>query len=190
MKPFPDRPARPLQPQPIEASPCATGSGNTALSPITPMPAAVGRPASVAARILAVAILAACPGAPALADDVLVATRTLRASVTIAPADVALVAGSPSPGSATRPEQAIGMEARVTLYAGRPIPLASLAPPAMVERNQTVQLFFLQGGLEIRAEGRALGRAGEGETVRVMNLASRSTVSGRVAAPGIVEVLP
>ena len=164
--------------------------GSAARSPIASMPAAIGRRASLAARILAVVTLAACPLLPALADDVLVATRTLRASVTIAPADVALVAGNPTPGSATRPEQAIGMEARVTLYAGRPIPLGSLSPPAMVERNQAVQLFFLQGGLESRAEGRALGRAGEGETVRAMNLASRSTVSGRVTAPGVVEVLP
>ncbi|HHX90132.1 MAG TPA: flagellar basal body P-ring formation protein FlgA, partial [Paracoccus sp.] len=38
--------------------------------------------------------------------------------------------------------------------------------------------------------GRALGRGGAGETIRIMNLASRSTVSGRVAGPGLVEVHP
>ena len=85
-------------------------------------------------------------------------------------------------------DQALGMEARVTLYAGRPIPLASLAPPAQVERNQLVTLVFRQGGLEIRAEGRALARGAPDETVRVMNLASRNTLSGRVAGPGLVFV--
>ena len=124
------------------------------------------------------------------AAEVLVATRTLRAHTPIGPGDVAVVASAPAPGSATSPEQAIGMEARVTLYAGRPIPLGSLAPAAMVERNQIVELVFTQGGLAIRAEGRALGRAGEGDLVRVMNLASRSTISGRVTAPGVVEVSP
>lgn len=122
--------------------------------------------------------------------EVLVTTRTLRATTTIGSGDVALINSHAAPGSATSPEQAIGMEARVTLYSGRPIPLASLAPPAMVERNQPVQLVFTEGGLNIRAEGRALGRAGEGELVRVMNLASRSTVSGRVTGPGTVEVTP
>ncbi|MGY6535762.1 MAG: flagellar basal body P-ring formation chaperone FlgA [Pararhodobacter sp.] len=122
--------------------------------------------------------------------DVLVATRTLRAATPIEPGDVTLVDAPAPPGSATDPQQAIGMEARVTLYAGRPIPLASLAPPAMVERNQTVLLTFSQGGLEIRTEGRALGRAGEGDLVRVMNLGSRSTVSGRVTGPGTVQVMP
>lgn len=124
------------------------------------------------------------------AADVLVATRTLRAATQISPGDVVLVRGTPPPGAATHPEEAIGMEARVTLYSGRPIPLASLSEPALVERNQLVALLFHHGGLEIRADGRALGRGGAGESIRIMNLASRSTVSGRVAGPGLVVVHP
>ena len=80
------------------------------------------------------------------------------------------------------------MEARVTLYAGRPIPLASLGPPAVVERNQLVTLIFQRGGLEIRADGRALGRGAEGDEIRIMNLGSRSTVTGTIAGPGLVSV--
>lgn len=136
-----------------------------------------------------VLLLAALLPLPAPAE-VLVATRTLRAAALIGPGDVALTTGTPPPGTATQPEQAVGLEARVTLYAGRPIPLSALAEPALVERNQTVALLYLSGGLEIRAEGRALGRAAEGEAVRIMNLASRSTVSGRVAGPGLVIVGP
>ncbi len=138
-----------------------------------------------------VATLMLAAGAQAAqGGDVLIATRTLRAATPIGEGDVALVQGRVPPGAATDPAQAVGMEARVTLYAGRPIPLASLAPPAMVERNQIVQLVYQHAGLDIRAEGRALGRAGEGESVRVMNLASRSTVTGRVEAAGIVTVAP
>ena len=144
--------------------------------------------AFVAAPVMAV-FLAATP-APASAGEVLIATRTLRASTPIGTGDVALVEGRAPPGAATAPDQAVGMEARVTLYAGRPIPLASLAPAALVERNEIVQIVYQHGGLDIRAEGRALGRAGEGESVRVMNLASRSTVTGRVAGAGIVTVAP
>lgn len=126
---------------------------------------------------------------PALAD-VIVASRTLRAGTQLGPDDLAFARGDTPPGAVANVEEAIGLEARVTLYAGRPIPQASLVPPALVERNELVSLVFNQNGLEIRAEGRALGRGAAGESIRIMNLASRSTVSGRVAAPGIVHVTP
>jgi flagellar basal body P-ring formation protein FlgA len=38
------------------------------------------------------------------------------------------------------------------------------------------------------ADGRALGRAGIGDVVRVMNLGSRQTVSGLVLADGSIVV--
>lgn len=127
---------------------------------------------------------------PAALAEVLVAARTLRPGAPITAGDLARTRGMSPPGAASHPDEVIGMEARVTLYAGRPIPLASLTEPALVERNQLVSLRFAAGGLEIRAEGRALGRGGAGETIRIMNLASRSTISGRVAGPGLVEVHP
>lgn len=124
---------------------------------------------------------------PAVADVVL-ATRTLRAGTQIAATDLALGAGIAPPGAAQHPDEVMGLEARVTLYAGRPIPLASMTEPAMVERNQLVTLLFQVGGLEIRAEGRALARGAGGEEVRVMNLGSRNAVFGTVVAPGLVRV--
>jgi flagellar basal body P-ring formation protein FlgA len=139
------------------------------------------------ARTAFALILALIPGA-APADPALVASRTLRAAHVIGPGDLTVSAQPAPPGFVSHPDQALGMEARVTLYAGRPIPLASLAPPALVERNQLVTLVFRQGGLEIRADGRALARGGPDESIRVMNLASRNTLSGRVAGPGLVFV--
>ncbi|MCC5972234.1 MAG: flagellar basal body P-ring formation protein FlgA [Pararhodobacter sp.] len=139
-------------------------------------------------RLLAFLMLLAVP-LPALAD-ILVTTRTLRAGTVIGADDLALLRGTSPPGAATNPDDVTGMEARVTLYSGRPIPLGSVTEPALVERNQLVALLFHHNGLEIRAEGRALGRGSEGENIRIMNLASRSTVSGRVAGPGLVVVHP
>ncbi|PTX00407.1 flagellar basal body P-ring formation chaperone FlgA [Pararhodobacter aggregans] len=135
-------------------------------------------------RALILALLVATP-APA---DVLVAARTLRAGTLVEAGDVILLSDPAPLGAAQSPDEAVGLEARVTLYARRPIPVASLGPPALVERNQLVTLIFQAGGLEIRADGRALGRGAEGETVRIMNLASRSTVSGTIAGPGLVSV--
>lgn len=120
--------------------------------------------------------------------DVVVATRTLRAGMAIGAGDVVMMSDPSRPGVVSDPQAAIGQEARVTLYAGRPIPEASLGPPALVERNQLVTLVFRQSGLAIRADGRALGRGAEGEAVRVMNLASRSTITGTVAGPALVSV--
>jgi flagella basal body P-ring formation protein FlgA len=125
---------------------------------------------------------------PAAADTV-VATRTIRAMAVIGPEDVALAPGS-VPGTLGSPADALGMEARVTLYAGRPIRAADIGPPAVVERNQIVPLVYQAGPLSILAEGRALARAGIGDTIRVMNLASRFTVSGRVRPDGTVVVGP
>jgi flagellar basal body P-ring formation protein FlgA len=135
-----------------------------------------------------VLFLALGPG-PALAESV-VATRTLRAHTLIGPDDVALAQRAVAPGAAAHPDQVVGLEARVTLYSGRPIPLSALGPPALVERNQVVTLVFQRGGLEIRAEGRALGRGGEGDAIRIMNLASRNTVTGWVTETGEVHVAP
>ena len=91
-------------------------------------------------------------------------------------------------GALTHPADALGLEARVTIYAGRPVRAGDLGLPAVVERNQIVPISFLSGGLAIKAEGRALARGGVGDVIRVMNLASRTTVSGRIAPDGQVVV--
>ena len=124
--------------------------------------------------------------APALAES-LVATRTIRAQSVIAAEDVALVEAA-LPGALADPALAVGLEARVAIHAGRPVRAKDLAAPALVERNQLVRLFFLSGGLAIVTEGRALARGAEGEVIRALNLASRTTVSGRVGPDGAVYV--
>ncbi|MES2143805.1 MAG: flagellar basal body P-ring formation chaperone FlgA [Pseudomonadota bacterium] len=125
---------------------------------------------------------------PALAES-LVATRTIRAQSILAPADMTLVAAA-IPGALTSIEAAIGLEARVAIYAGRPITPDAIGPAAIIDRNQLVTLVFTRGGLTISADGRALGRGGVGDTVQVMNIASRSTMSGQIAPDGSVRVTP
>ena len=121
--------------------------------------------------------------------DSLVATRTIRAQSVVQMDDVTLVAAA-IPGALTGAEGALGLEARVAIYAGRPIKATDLGPPALIDRNQIVALAYQTGTLAILTEGRALARGGVGDVIRVMNLASRSTVSGRVTANGTVQVGP
>ena len=119
---------------------------------------------------------------PAAADTV-VAARTIPAQTLITPGDIQL-RDRTVPGGLSDPAEAIGLEARVALYAGRPIMPGDLGAPAIVERNQIITLHFQRGGLMISTEGRALGRAGPGDLVRVMNVSSRSTVTARIGADG------
>ena len=82
----------------------------------------------------------------------------------------------------------LGLEARTLLYKGRPIGPSDIGPPAVVERNAIVGLLYQRGNLRISAEGRALGRGAVGDRIRVMNLASRTTVTGTVGQDGLVHV--
>jgi flagella basal body P-ring formation protein FlgA len=124
--------------------------------------------------------------APASAES-LVATRTIRAKALVAPDDLTLVSAE-LPGALSDPDQAVGLEARVAIYAGKPVRPGDLGPPTLVDRNQLVKLVYLSGGLAISAEGRALARGSEGDEVRVMNLGSRNTVTGRIGPDGAVYV--
>ena len=123
---------------------------------------------------------------PAMAET-LVAARTIRSQAILTAADLGVIEAS-IPGALITKEEAIGLETRVVLYAGRPIHPADIGPPAIIERNQIVTLFFRRGGLTIVADARALGRAGVGDRLRVMNLTSRSTVTGLVHSDGTVSV--
>ena len=124
----------------------------------------------------------------AMADSV-VATRTIKAQSVVQMDDVTL-AERAIPNALDNVASAVGQEARISIYAGRPILAADLGPPAVVDRNQIVSLVYQSGALAILTEGRALARGGVGDMIRVMNLASRSTVSGRIAANGAVLVGP
>ncbi len=123
----------------------------------------------------------------AAAGETLVAARPIRARSVLGPEDVVAIPGA-TPGALSDPDEAIGMEARTMLGRGRPIGPGDLVPAAYVDRNQIVTMVFERGGLSITAEGRALARAGEGDRVRVMNLDSRTTVTGVAVAPGLVMV--
>lgn len=147
---------------------------------------------------LAAVLLAALPAADAPAQTaerlrpahgVVVPVRTLRPGTLIEARDLA-VADRRAEGALQDLALAVGMEAAVALYPNRPVYPGDLAPPTLVDRNQIVRLVFDTGSLRIVTEGRALDRAPAGGLVRVMNLASRTTVTGTVDPDGSVRVGP
>jgi len=125
---------------------------------------------------------------PVTAETV-VAARTLPAQTIIGPEDL-LARDVEVPGSVEDPLLLIGMETRVALYAGRPIRPGDVGFPAIVDRNQIITLVYDARGIVITTEGRSLERAGPGDLIRVMNLASRNTVTARIGADGLAYVSP
>lgn len=123
----------------------------------------------------------------AVAAESLVATRVIAAQSVLSAEDMALVAAA-IPGALADPAQVIGLQARRTIYPGRPILARDVGPPVLVGRNAIVKLRYLSGELDIAAEGRALDKGGAGEMIRVMSLGSKAVVSGRVMADGSVHV--
>ncbi len=119
--------------------------------------------------------------------ETIVAVRTLRSHTIIGPKDVS-TKDVVVDGAFELASNVIGQEARVTLYAGRPIRFEDIGPAAIIERNQIVMLVYQRGNLRIAADARSLGRGGVGDLIRVMNLTSRTTVSGIIGADGVVTV--
>jgi len=82
----------------------------------------------------------------------------------------------------------VGKELRRYLPAGSVLRSSDLRPPTLVTRNRPVRLEYVKGPLLITAEGRALSSGAEGDAVQVINLTSRSVLTGIVIGADRVEV--
>ena len=122
-----------------------------------------------------------------LLAETVVPIKTIRAHSKISETDVALRSLVNS-RAYDRIADVVGQEAKITLYAGKPILFDDIGPPALIDRNQIVLLEYKAAGLVIATEGRALQRGGAGDRIRIMNLDSRTTVFGVVQADGSVRV--
>ncbi|MCC1491220.1 flagellar basal body P-ring formation chaperone FlgA [Cognatishimia sp. F0-27] len=138
--------------------------------------------------MLRLAIFLSCLGGQLLAD-VVVATRTIRPQQVITDMDVRVQPGT-RPGAHSDLIGVLGKEARVAIYPGRAVMRDAVTAPALVDRNQLVELVFAKGPLHIITEGRALGRGGTGDRIRVMNLSSRAVLFGTIVSNGTVDVTP
>lgn len=113
--------------------------------------------------------------------------RTIRAQSVILEKDLAMTPEARA-GAFSEMADVVGQEARITLYAGRPIRFDDVGPPAVVDRNQIVFLEYRRAGLRISTEGRALQRGGVGDLIRIMNLQSRATLFGLIQPDGTIRV--
>ena len=125
--------------------------------------------------------------APGAAAETVVTTQTIRPQQIIT-GDLVRVDPAEVAGAYTSLDEVIGLEARVAIYPGRVVMRSALGVPALIDRNQVVELIYAYGGLRIKAEGRSLGRGAAGERIRVMNVDSRTVLFGTIAPDGTVLV--
>lgn len=85
-------------------------------------------------------------------------------------------------------EELAGQQAIRPLIAGQPVNKLHVRVAPLVSRNQTVTFVFRRGGIELSGQGQALDDGQAGQTIRVVNAATRSTVRGTVTATGTVEM--
>jgi flagella basal body P-ring formation protein FlgA len=82
----------------------------------------------------------------------------------------------------------VGQAPRRMLHAGTPLSLNDVQPPVIVARGSLVTLLLRTDRMLITAQGKALEDGAAGETIRVLNTRSKTTIEGRVSGSGQVTV--
>jgi len=85
-------------------------------------------------------------------------------------------------------EQAVGLAARTALQPGRPLRMAELMKPELVQRNETVTLIYEVPGIVLTVRGKAAEGGAEGDVISVLNEQTKRTVQGVVVGAGRVVI--
>jgi flagellar basal body P-ring formation protein FlgA len=91
-------------------------------------------------------------------------------------------------GEAASRDRAIGMQLRRPMRAGTPIRVADIVKPDFVSRDQSVTVIYQVPGIYLTTRGKALESGAEGDTVSVLNLQTKRTLTGTVTARGQITV--
>ena len=91
-------------------------------------------------------------------------------------------------GEAALRERAVGMQLRRPMRAGMPIRVADIAKPEFVSRDQSVTVIYQVPGIYLTTRGKAIDGGAEGDTVSVLNLQTKRTLTGVVTGRGQVTV--
>ncbi|MGY8638749.1 flagellar basal body P-ring formation chaperone FlgA [Bradyrhizobium sp. 14AA] len=122
--------------------------------------------------------------------EVAVLTRDIDRADLLKSSDVTLerrpkaeVTGEPASRDRT-----VGMQLRRPMRAGTPIRVADIVKPDFVQRDQSVTIIYQVPGLHLTTRGKAIESGAEGDTVSVLNLQSKRTLTGVVTGRGQVTV--
>ena len=122
--------------------------------------------------------------------EVAVLTRDIDRTETLKSSDVAQerrpraeVTGEPA-----QRDRAVGMQLRRPMRAGMPIRAADIAKPEFVSRDQSVTVIYQVPGIYLTTRGKAVESGAEGDTVSVLNVQTKRTLTGVVTGRGQVTV--
>jgi flagella basal body P-ring formation protein FlgA len=88
------------------------------------------------------------------------------------------------------PAMVIGMQLKLQMQAGVPIPLSNLMQPTQINRGDAVRLQLQVGDLWLTGQGMALESGAVGDRIRVRNVSSQAVLEAEVIKPGEVRVMP
>lgn len=84
--------------------------------------------------------------------------------------------------------QLIGMQTLRAVPAGEPISTLHLRTPPTISRGSLVPFVFARGAVQLRGQAQALEDGQAGQSIRLLNTATRATLVGMVQTNGSVIV--
>lgn len=84
--------------------------------------------------------------------------------------------------------QLVGMAAKRSLQAGKPITASDVHRPLMVNRGETVTIYLTTPAMQLSTKGKALEHGSEGDTIRISNTQTNTVVDAIVTGPGQARV--
>ncbi|MBB4366960.1 flagella basal body P-ring formation protein FlgA [Bradyrhizobium sp. CIR18] len=85
-------------------------------------------------------------------------------------------------------DRSVGMQLRRPMRAGTPLRAADIVKPDFVVRDQNVTIIYQVPGLYLTSRGKAIESGAEGDTVSVLNVQSKRTLTGVVTGRGQVTI--
>jgi len=82
----------------------------------------------------------------------------------------------------------IGMAAKRSLQAGKPLASGDVRRPLLVNRGETVTMVLHTPSMQLTAKGRALEHGSRGDTIRISNLQTNTVVDAIVTGPGQARI--
>ena len=84
--------------------------------------------------------------------------------------------------------RAVGMQLRRRLIAGQALRVTDIAKPDLVQKDDNVVLIYESAGIYLTARGKAVDTGTEGDTITVLNLQSKRTITGTVVGRDQVSI--
>jgi flagella basal body P-ring formation protein FlgA len=91
-------------------------------------------------------------------------------------------------GEAASRDRTVGMQLRRPMRAGTPIRVADIIKPDFVQRDQSVTVIYQVPGIYLTTRGKAIESGAEGDTVSVLNLQTKRTLTGVVTGRGQITI--